>query len=75
VRSSLSKPSSAQLLWIIDIYRFFVAGSLMTMGTLGDRIGRRMRSRTRRRDRGSASPVRAGRPWRGEPQSAGRADP
>ena len=35
------KPSSAQLLWIIDIYGFFVAGSLITMGTLGDRIGRR----------------------------------
>jgi DHA2 family multidrug resistance protein-like MFS transporter len=35
------KPSSAQLLWIIDIYGFMVAGSLITMGTLGDRIGRR----------------------------------
>ena len=35
------RPSSAQLLWIIDIYGFFVAGSLITMGTLGDRIGRR----------------------------------
>jgi DHA2 family multidrug resistance protein-like MFS transporter len=34
-------PSSAQLLWIIDIYGFFVAGSLITLGTLGDRIGRR----------------------------------
>ena len=34
-------PSSAQLLWIIDIYGFLVAGSLITMGTLGDRIGRR----------------------------------
>jgi MFS transporter, DHA2 family, multidrug resistance protein len=34
-------PTSAQLLWIIDIYGFFVAGSLITMGTLGDRIGRR----------------------------------
>jgi MFS transporter, DHA2 family, multidrug resistance protein len=34
-------PSSAQLLWIIDIYGFMVAGSLITMGTLGDRIGRR----------------------------------
>jgi DHA2 family multidrug resistance protein-like MFS transporter len=34
-------PSSAQLLWIIDIYGFFVAGSLVAMGTLGDRIGRR----------------------------------
>ena len=34
-------PSSAQLLWIIDIYGFLVAGALITMGTLGDRIGRR----------------------------------
>jgi DHA2 family multidrug resistance protein-like MFS transporter len=34
-------PSSAQLLWIIDIYGFTVAGFLITMGTLGDRIGRR----------------------------------
>jgi DHA2 family multidrug resistance protein-like MFS transporter len=35
------KPSSAELLWIIDIYGFLVSGSLITMGTLGDRIGRR----------------------------------
>src|SRR5687767_3051357 len=35
------QPSSSQLLWIVDIYGFFVAGSLITMGTLGDRIGRR----------------------------------
>ncbi|WP_420119972.1 MFS transporter [Nakamurella sp.] len=34
-------PSSAQLLWIIDVYGFMVAGALVTMGTLGDRIGRR----------------------------------
>jgi MFS transporter, DHA2 family, multidrug resistance protein len=34
-------PTSTQLLWIIDIYGFMVAGSLVTMGTLGDRIGRR----------------------------------
>jgi DHA2 family multidrug resistance protein-like MFS transporter len=39
--SSDLQPSSTQLLWIIDIYGFFVAGSLITMGTLGDRIGRR----------------------------------
>src|SRR5437870_2284027 len=32
---------TAQLLWIIDVYGFMVAGSLITMGTLGDRIGRR----------------------------------
>ena len=35
------EPSSAQLLWIVDIYGFMVAGFLITMGTLGDRIGRR----------------------------------
>jgi len=35
------RPSSSQLLWLIDIYGFLVAGSLITMGTLGDRIGRR----------------------------------
>ncbi len=35
------QPSSAQLLWIVDIYGFLLAGSLITMGTLGDRIGRR----------------------------------
>jgi DHA2 family multidrug resistance protein-like MFS transporter len=35
------RPSSAQMLWIVDIYGFLVAGCLVTMGTLGDRIGRR----------------------------------
>nr|WP_234360280.1 MFS transporter [Streptomyces sp. DSM 15324] len=35
------RPSSAQLLWIVDIYGFLVASFLATMGTLGDRIGRR----------------------------------
>ncbi len=35
------QPSSTQLLWIVDIYGFMVAGALITMGTLGDRIGRR----------------------------------
>lgn len=34
-------PSSTQLLWIIDVYGFMLAGLLITMGTLGDRIGRR----------------------------------
>jgi MFS family permease len=33
------QPSSTQLLWIVDIYGFLVAGLLVTMGTLGDRIG------------------------------------
>jgi DHA2 family multidrug resistance protein-like MFS transporter len=35
------EPSSTELLWITDIYGFFLAGFLITMGTLGDRIGRR----------------------------------
>src|SRR5687767_15324318 len=35
------QPTSAQLLWIVDVYGFMVAGALITMGTLGDRIGRR----------------------------------
>ena len=35
------EPTSSQLLWITDIYGFLVAGFLITMGTLGDRIGRR----------------------------------
>ena len=35
------QPSSSQLLWITDIYGFLIAGLLITMGTLGDRIGRR----------------------------------
>jgi DHA2 family multidrug resistance protein-like MFS transporter len=39
--SEALQPSSAELLWIIDIYGFMVAGFLVTMGTLGDRIGRR----------------------------------
>src|SRR5687768_17370034 len=39
--SAQLKPTAAELLWIIDIYGFLVAGSLITMGTLGDRIGRR----------------------------------
>ncbi|HEX7115770.1 MAG TPA: MFS transporter [Steroidobacter sp.] len=35
------RPSASQLLWIVDIYGFLLAGFLITMGTLGDRIGRR----------------------------------
>jgi DHA2 family multidrug resistance protein-like MFS transporter len=35
------QPSSAELLWITDIYGLFIAGSLLTMGALGDRIGHR----------------------------------
>ncbi|MDQ4051130.1 MAG: MFS transporter, partial [Actinomycetota bacterium] len=35
------QPSSTQMLWIIDVYGFMIAGTLITMGSLGDRIGRR----------------------------------
>jgi DHA2 family multidrug resistance protein-like MFS transporter len=34
-------PTSTQQLWIFDIYGFVLAGLLLTMGSLGDRIGRR----------------------------------
>jgi MFS transporter, DHA2 family, multidrug resistance protein len=34
-------PTATQVLWIVDIYGFILAGFLVTMGTLGDRIGRR----------------------------------
>ncbi|MFC4335295.1 MFS transporter [Salininema proteolyticum] len=34
-------PSPAQTLWIMDVYGFLIAGFLITMGTLGDRTGRR----------------------------------
>ncbi|MBQ1080632.1 MFS transporter [Nocardiopsis sp. B62] len=39
--SEALSPSSGQLLWIIDIYGFILAGLLITMGSLGDRVGRR----------------------------------
>ena len=35
------QPTSTQALWIMDAYGFMIAGFLITMGTLGDRIGRR----------------------------------
>ncbi|WP_127481116.1 MFS transporter [Nocardioides pantholopis] len=34
-------PSSSQLLWIGDIYSFVLAGLLITMGNVADRIGRK----------------------------------
>ncbi|MEU8242587.1 MFS transporter [Actinoplanes missouriensis] len=34
-------PSGTQQLWIFDVYGFVLAGFLITMGALGDRIGRR----------------------------------
>jgi len=33
--------SSSQQLWILDVYGFMVAGLMITMGNIGDRIGRR----------------------------------
>lgn len=35
------QPNSAEALWVMDAYGIFIAGFLITMGTLGDRIGRR----------------------------------
>nr|WP_321170752.1 MFS transporter [Embleya scabrispora] len=35
------RPTGTQTLWIMDIYGFLIAGFLITMGALGDRIGRR----------------------------------
>ncbi|MDN5751641.1 MAG: MFS transporter, partial [Pseudonocardia sp.] len=39
--STALAPSAAQQLWIVDVYPLVLAGLLVTMGTLGDRIGRR----------------------------------
>lgn len=35
------EPSATQQLWMFDVYGFVLAGLLITMGSLGDRIGRR----------------------------------
>ncbi|WP_257668077.1 MFS transporter [Parapedobacter tibetensis] len=35
------QPTSTQLLWIIDIYGFVIAGLMIPLGALGDRIGRK----------------------------------
>jgi DHA2 family multidrug resistance protein-like MFS transporter len=35
------RPTNAELLWIVDSYGFLIAGLLLTMGAVGDRIGRR----------------------------------
>ncbi|NGO77962.1 MFS transporter [Streptomyces sp. YC504] len=35
------EPTGTQQLWMFDIYAFVLAGLLITMGSLGDRIGRR----------------------------------
>jgi DHA2 family multidrug resistance protein-like MFS transporter len=34
-------PSATELLWIVDVYSLVLAGLLVTMGTLGDRWGRK----------------------------------
>src|SRR3954452_22390699 len=39
--SSVLGVSATEQLWIFDIYGFVLAGLLITMGSLGDRIGRR----------------------------------
>ncbi|PPL19029.1 MFS transporter [Microterricola pindariensis] len=39
--SEALQPSGTQLLWMIDIYPLMLAGLLVAMGSLGDRIGRR----------------------------------
>ncbi|MET8697378.1 MFS transporter [Kitasatospora sp. NPDC004723] len=39
--STTLAPSGTQQLWIMDMYSFLLAGLLITMGALGDRIGRR----------------------------------
>ncbi|GFH36944.1 MFS transporter [Streptomyces pacificus] len=35
------QPTGTQLLWIGDVYSFVIAGLLVSMGSLGDRIGRK----------------------------------
>ncbi|MFF4245283.1 MFS transporter [Streptomyces sp. NPDC001822] len=35
------EPTATQLLWIGDVYSFVIAGLLVSMGSLGDRIGRK----------------------------------
>ncbi|MFF0342774.1 MFS transporter [Kribbella sp. NPDC004875] len=35
------RPSPTELLWMNDIYGFMVGGTMVTMGAVGDRIGRR----------------------------------
>ena len=35
------QPTATQMLWIFDIYGFVLAGLLLTMGNVADRVGRR----------------------------------
>ena len=36
-----TRPTGTELLWMVDIYPLVLAGLLVTMGSLGDRVGRR----------------------------------
>ncbi|WP_035795049.1 MFS transporter [Kitasatospora mediocidica] len=53
------RPSSTQLLWIGDIYSFVLAGLLVSMGSLSDRIGRKKLLMTGTAAFGAASLVAA----------------
>jgi DHA2 family multidrug resistance protein-like MFS transporter len=53
------KPSATQQLWIMDAYGFALAGLLITMGAIGDRIGRRRLLLTGAAAFGAASVVAA----------------
>ena len=53
------KPSATQQLWIMDAYGFALAGLLITMGAVGDRIGRRRLLLTGAAAFGAASVVAA----------------
>ncbi|WP_083516516.1 MFS transporter [Aeromicrobium erythreum] len=35
------RPTGSQLLWIVDVYALMLAGLLIAMGSIGDRVGRR----------------------------------
>jgi MFS transporter, DHA2 family, multidrug resistance protein len=35
------QPSATEQLWVLDVYGFVLAGLLVTMGAVGDRVGRR----------------------------------
>ncbi|WP_280679968.1 MFS transporter [Cryobacterium sp. CG_9.6] len=39
--SAATRPTGTQLLWMVDIYPLVLAGLLVAMGSLGDRVGRR----------------------------------
>lgn len=39
--SSDLRPTGSQLLWIVDVYALMLAGLLIAMGSIGDRVGRR----------------------------------